>query len=155
MIWLAVSVFLICATVLVIGWRAEPLVRRAIALKERPVAHWTPPWAVLLEHLGEDALKALRDRPPSVLPTLAEKAVPLIERWLAYKEHEFAETHKPAPKPEKMPMLPPDLLNVANQWKDAWARDATATALQELGIKCEGDWDKVRGYVMTDPSGNS
>ncbi len=157
MIWVAVSVFFVCTTVLLIAWRAEPLVLRAFVLAERPKPTWEhSAWRSLLGDCVSQIVVALHDRKEPVFPlVMAEKAIasvtPLVERWLALKESELAEAHKPAPKPDEVPMLPPDLLNAANQWSDEWARESTAKALQELGIKYNGDWSKVRAAVMTDP----
>jgi hypothetical protein len=155
-IWLAVSVFLICATVLVIGWRAEPHIRKLITLAERPKPDWQHgAWRTTVVDAVSQVVEVLHDRPASVLPTLADKAVPLVERWLSLRETEFAEAHKPAPAPKEVPILPPDLVAAANRESEPWAREAAAAALQELGIKLDGDWGKVRAYALTDPSGNS
>ena len=69
MIWLAVSVFLVCVTVLVIGWRAEPFVKKLIVLAERPKPTWEhAAWRSSLANSVQQIVTALHDRREPVFP---------------------------------------------------------------------------------------
>lgn len=140
MIWLAVSVLCVCLTTLVLAWKSAHYVRRALSLFERP----KPTWVIT------GWQQVVKDAPV----TIVDRLVPLAERYLALRERQFEEASKPAPKPEEVPMLPPDLQRIADQESEEWAKESAAKALQELGIKMGGDWAKVRSVVMTDPMGN-
>lgn len=160
MIWLAVSVMVLCSAFGVWWWRVEKVMLQRLQPTKPLQVHmlymtYLDRIASVLERYAEAASKRANNETARVTDVVLciDRLVPLAERWLALKENAFVEATKPPPKPEEVPLLPPDLAEIANRESEDWAKESTAKHFQELGIRFNGDWGKVRNFALTDPNG--
>jgi len=97
-------------------------------------------------------------RTEAVLRTAIPVVRSVVERKLAVEERLAAVEEakiRPREKQAREPGMPPQLLRMAMQESEPWARQDAVRAMSELAELTGGDWDKVQQNAIlgiTDPN---
>lgn len=130
----AVVALLVLVGLALFWWRVEPLVRRALAARERELA------------LAEQAASAVRPAPASAPVSAPFSPAPPPENapvTAGPSPEPVATAPAPKPAPKRPPVaLPFTFADLANGESEEWARDDVRGALEEA-FDAAGDWNRV------------